>query len=62
MHFDLRLKNELGLPFLMPGAGKILVIAGLTILLTVLVGAAASSYAAVKLSKVDTGLILKEGN
>ena len=60
--FHTILKNELGLPFLMPGAGKILLIAALTILLTVVVGAAASSYAAVKLSKVDTGLILKEGN
>ena len=56
------MKEELALPFLMPGAGKILIFALITLVLTVLVGAVASSYAAVKLSKVDTGLILKEGN
>jgi hypothetical protein len=46
----------------MPGAGKIVIFGSITLALTVLVGAIASSYAAVKLSKVDTGLILKEGN
>ena len=56
------MKEELALPFLMPGAGKIVIFGLITLALTVLVGAIASSYAAVKLSKVDTGLILKEGN
>lgn len=55
------IEQELGLPFLAPDIGRIAVMTAITIVLTVFTGSVASSYAAVKLSKVDTGLILREG-
>ncbi|MBR1811056.1 MAG: FtsX-like permease family protein [Clostridia bacterium] len=60
--FSNLIESKLGLPFLLPGTGDILLLAALTLAVSVLVGAAAASYAAVKLSRVDTGLILREGN
>ncbi len=60
--FSTMIENELGMPFLTPNVSRAAVLTAVTLFLTVLAGAAASSYAAVKLSKVDTGLILKEGN
>lgn len=60
--FSTVIENELGMPFLTPSFEKAAVLTIVTLLLTVVVGALASSYAAIKLSKVDTGLILKEGN
>ena len=56
------LEEELGLPFLLPGPAQVAVMVLMVVILTLLVGALASSYAALKLSRVDTGLILREGN
>ncbi|MBQ9227987.1 MAG: ABC transporter permease [Eubacterium sp.] len=60
--FSTIIENELGLPFLTPQLPQMLVMAAVTLLLTLCAGSLASAYEAVQLSKVDTGLILREGN
>ncbi|MBE5970467.1 MAG: ABC transporter permease [Lachnospiraceae bacterium] len=56
------IENELGMPFLTPSIAKMLIMALISLVLCVLAGALASARTAIKLSKVDTGLILREGN
>lgn len=53
---------RLGLPFLMPGIDRILAAALLSVLVSVLAGPLTSAMAAVRVSRIDTGLILREGN
>lgn len=60
--FSTMIENALGLPFLTPQLPQMLLMAVITLALTLVVGSAASAYEAVQLSKVDTGLILREGN
>ena len=60
--FSTVIENELGLPFLTPNIPKMAIMTVVTIALTVVVGSAASAHEAIQLSKVDTGLILREGN
>ena len=50
------------LPFLLPGADKVALLALITIAASVAAGCLASSLSALKTSKIDTALILKEGN
>lgn len=50
------------LPFLLPEVSKIAVLAVITIGVSVFAGCLASSLSAFKTSKIDTALILKEGN
>ena len=56
------IKKAMGLPFLLPSLPAIffLVLAG--IFFSLLCGSLSSSYAAHKIAKVDTGMILREGN
>ena len=56
------IEASLGLPYLMPGAGMIAALGGGTLALCVLMSALASLGAAVRLSRVDPGTILREGN
>ena len=56
------IENALNLPYLMPDPGKILLLAGGTVLLSVLVAALSSVIAAYRLSRVDPGTALREGN
>lgn len=53
---------KLGLPFLLPSFGVVLLIGCIALLIIVLAGLAASGYAAFRLSKVETGTVLREGN
>lgn len=55
------IKNALGLPFLLPSAFVILLFAIISLILSLLCGAISASYSAFKISKIDTGLILREG-
>lgn len=55
------IKNTIGMPFLLPGADMILITAAVTFGLTLLVGPLSSAYSAYRLSRVDTGKILREG-
>ena len=46
----------------MPGAGKVLLLAAGTLLLSMTVAAFSSMAAAYRLSRVDPGIALREGN
>ena len=56
------IESALKLPYLMPDAGKVLLLAGGTILLSVTVAAFSSVAAAYRLSRIDPGTALREGN
>ena len=56
------IESALKLPYLMPDAGKTLLLAAGTVLLSVAVAALASMIAAYRLSRVDPGTALREGN
>ncbi len=56
------IESTLKLPYLMPDAGRVLLLAAGTILLSVVVAALSSGIAAYRLSRVDPGTALLEGN
>ncbi len=56
------IESSLKLPYLMPGAGKVLLLAAGTLLLSMTVAAFSSMAAAYRLSRVDPGTALREGN
>ena len=56
------IESALKLPYLMPDAGKTLMLAAGTVLLSVAVAAFSSVIAAYRLSRVDPGTALREGN
>ena len=56
------IEKSLGLPYLMPGSGTTITLAAGTLALCVLMSAMASVGAARRLSKVDPGEALREGN
>ena len=60
--FGSLIESRLGLPFLTPSFWPALLVAAATLLITMAAGPAASGYAAHRLSRVETGTILKEGN
>lgn len=60
--FSTLIESNLGLPYLMPDIGRIILLAVLTILLSAAIGAMASGWAAWRLSRVDPGTALREGN
>ena len=56
------IESTLKLPYLMPDAGRVLLLAAGTLLLSVVVAALSSGIAAYRLSRVDPGTALREGN
>ena len=54
--------SSFDLPFLLPGFTEMLLLAVITIIVSVIAGCLASSLSAFKASKIDTALILREGN
>ncbi|MBO4925463.1 MAG: ABC transporter permease [Clostridia bacterium] len=56
------IESALKLPYLTPDAGKALLLAAGTVLLSVAVAALSSVLAAYRLSRVDPGTVLREGN
>ena len=58
--FNSAIESLLGLPFLMPSASMLVGLAVAVLVITILVGSAASAASATKLSKVDVGQILRE--
>ena len=56
------IESSLKLPYLMPGAGTVLLLAAGTVLLSALVAALSSVVAAFRLSRIDPGIALREGN
>lgn len=59
--FSSAIESSLGLPFLLPGAGSVLITAILCTALSVVSGVAADVISAGKISKLDTGKILRSG-
>ena len=60
--FSALIETSLGLPYLLPPLPVILLLAAGTILLSAAVSAAASAFAAWRLSRTDPGTALREGN
>ena len=56
------IESTLNLPYLMPDTGKTLLLAAGTVLLSVIVAALSSVMAAYRLSRIDPGTALREGN
>ena len=56
------IESSLKLPYLMPEAGTVLLLAAGTVLLSVAVAALSSVMAAYRLSRIDPGTVLREGN
>ena len=59
--FTTLIETKLGLPYLTPSPGTLLMLAGGTILATLLVGLLAGTWAAARLSRTDPGTTLREG-
>ena len=57
--FTPAIENMIGLPFLLPPVPVMLIVGALTVVLTVAAGAVTAASSAVKISKIDTGLILR---
>ena len=55
------IRSRLALPYLMPGAGRLVLIAVCSLVLSVLAGSLTAAFAAKRISKNDAGLILREG-
>ena len=60
--FSQLIESALGLPYLLPGAGKVALLAAGTVLLSIIVAAVSSAAAAHRLSRTDPGTALREGN
>ena len=55
------IRERLGLPYLLPGAGTIAALALGSLLMAVLAGALSAAFAGRKLNRIDAGLVLREG-
>ncbi len=62
LSFSALIGSSLGLPYLLPDIGTILLLAAGTVLLTAAVSALASAFAAWRLSRIHPGTALREGN
>ena len=62
LSFSGALEGALGLPFLMPGGGTLALLSALTLVCVCAVGALSAMLSALRLSRADTGIILREGN
>ena len=60
--FHTLIKNALGLPFLLPGAGAFAALVAGAFALSAACGCLASAHAAHNIARIDTGVILREGN
>ena len=60
--FHALIEERLGLPFLLPAAGTVALYAAGAVLLSVLAGAAAAAVSALRISRIDTALILRGEN
>ena len=60
--FTSLIETSLGLPYLSPTFASVLPVAAAALAATVLIGSLASSYASFRLSRVDPGTVLREGN
>lgn len=59
--FSGAIQHSLGLPFVVPAGGRILALALISLLACAVAGALVSAVSAVRISRIDTSLILREG-
>ena len=62
LSFSTLIEQSLGLPYLVPEIGTVLLLAAGTVLLSIAVSALASAFAAWRLSRINAGTALREGN
>ena len=62
LSFSTLIEQSLGLPYLVPETGTVLLLAAGTVLLSIAVSALASAFAAWRLSRINAGTALREGN
>ena len=60
--FSTLIETSLGLPFLLPGVGTMLLYGLATLAAVLVIGPLASAWSVFRLSRVDTGTILREAN
>ena len=60
--FSRAIGGALGLPFIIPGGGRVLALALGSVAACVAVGGLISAFSAARISRIDTSLILREGN
>lgn len=60
--FSNAIAARLSLPFMVPQAGQLALIAGLSLAATLLAGISASAWSAARLSRIDTGILMQEGH
>lgn len=60
--FTTLIETKLGLPYLRPTTASVLLLALASLAATAVIGAAASSWSSFRLSRVDPGTVLREGN
>ena len=60
--FSRAIQGGLGLPFVLPGGGRLMLLAAASLAACALVGAAISAVTAARVSRADASLILREGN
>lgn len=60
--FNALIEMKLGLPFLIPSLWSTLLVAAITLILALSSGSLASAFAARRLSRIETGAVLREGN
>ena len=60
--FSGAIEARLGLPFVLPGGGRVLALAAGALLACAAAGAVISGIIAARISRIDTSLILREGN
>ena len=60
--FRTAVSEQIGLPFLLPGAGQTVLLAAMSILAVMLAGILAAAVCAYRISRVDTALILRGDN
>lgn len=60
--FTTLIETKLGLPYLRPGIPSVILLGLASLAATVMIGAAASAWASFRLSRVDPGSVLREGN
>ena len=60
--FTTLIETKLSLPYLQPEISSVLLLALGSLAATVIIGAVASAWASFRLSRVDPGIALREGN
>ena len=60
--FTTLIETKLGLPYLRPGISSVTLLGLTSLAATVMIGAAASAWTSFRLSRIDPGTVLREGN